>query len=162
MPNTTSLEHATAMIENAWGQPIAVLETFATRHPVDDPLLRSAMHIRSALVITENSVAVYRDGLHALSRPGYVPDFYELKRVTDVAADLRVTQAESSAYLQAIRRVVEAREAAAPTAGSPVVRLAQAAVARSGHTPPVRGPMPGPPAAPAVAGPSAPSPGARH
>jgi hypothetical protein len=49
------------MIEKAWAQPIDELETLALRHPVQDPLLRSAMHIRSGLVISSNAVAVHQD-----------------------------------------------------------------------------------------------------
>ena len=69
MPDATALDQATAMIEEAWGRPIETLETLVVRHPSDDPLLRSAMHIRSALVITNNAVAVHQDRLHALTRP---------------------------------------------------------------------------------------------
>lgn len=92
------------------------------------------MHTRAALAITDSAVTVHQDRLHALSRHGYVPDFYELDRITETAVKLRVAHAESRAYLQAIRRVVEAQEAAAPEVEAPAVRLAQAAVARSGQT----------------------------
>ncbi|MFE3937007.1 hypothetical protein ACFXPJ_25410, partial [Streptomyces goshikiensis] len=118
-----------------------------------------AMHTRTALAITDNAVAVHQDRLHALTRPGYVPAFYELDRITTSATDLRVAHTESRAYLQAIRRVVEAREAAAPAAQDPAARLAQAAVARSGRAPNALGQVPDPPVSSAVIGPSAPAAG---
>ncbi|WP_257577941.1 hypothetical protein [Streptomyces sp. JJ38] len=90
MPTTTMLDQATAMIENAWGQPIKALEVLGVRRPSEDPLLRCAMHTRTALAITDNAVTVHQDRLHALSRHGYVPDFYELDRITDTAVSLRV------------------------------------------------------------------------
>ncbi|MFD3735528.1 hypothetical protein [Streptomyces sp. NPDC058632] len=124
MPTTTMLDQATAMIENAWGQPIEALEVLGVRRPSDDPLLRCAMHTRTALAITDSAVTVHQDHLHALSRHGYVPDFYELDRITETAVSLRVAHAESRAYLQAIRRVVEAREAAPSEVQAPVVQLA--------------------------------------
>lgn len=73
MPDATALDQATAMIEKTWGRPIEALESFAVRSPSEDPLLRSVMHIRSSLVVTDNAVAVHQDRLHALSRPGRVP-----------------------------------------------------------------------------------------
>ncbi|MFI5800407.1 hypothetical protein [Streptomyces sp. NPDC051677] len=157
MPDTTALDQATAMIEKAWGRPIEALESLAVRHPSDDPLLRSAMHIRSAMVITDNAVAVHQDRLHALTRPGHVPTFYDLGRITSSATDLRVAQAESRTSLQAISHVIEAREAAATTDRAPAVRLAQAAVARSGHAPRALGqasdqPAPSPAVGPSAAG----------
>ncbi|MEU3070526.1 hypothetical protein ABZ712_27095 [Streptomyces sp. NPDC006906] len=105
MPTTTMLDQATAVIENAWGQPIEAFEVLGVRRPSDDPLLRCAMHTRTALAITDNAVTVYQARLHALTRHGYVPDFYELDRITEAAVSLRVAHAESRAYLQAIRRV---------------------------------------------------------
>ncbi|MFB7030878.1 MULTISPECIES: hypothetical protein [unclassified Streptomyces] len=159
MPTATMLDQATAMIEKAWGQPIEVLEVLAVRRPCEDPLLRSAIHTRTALVISDNSVAVHKDRLHAMTRPGYVPAFYEMDRLTDSAVDLRVAHSESHAYLQAIRRVVEAREAAAPAARAPADRLAQAAVARSGRTSSTPGQVPAPPAPSAAVGPPAPGAG---
>lgn len=113
MPDATALDQATAMIEKAWGRPIEDLEALAVRRPNNDPLLRSALHIRSALVITNNAVAVHQDRLHALTRPGHVPAFYDLERITNSAAHLRVAHAESRTSLQAISHVIEAREAAA-------------------------------------------------
>ncbi|GHI94161.1 MULTISPECIES: hypothetical protein [Streptomyces] len=160
MPTATALNQAAAMIENAWGQPIEMLETLAVRRPSDDPLLRSTMHIYAALTITDRSVAAHQNRLHALTRPGYVPAFYELERLTGSAAELRVAHAESHTYLQAIRRVIEAREAAAPTDRASAVRLAQAAVARSGHAQTALSQAtPDPPAPSAVVGPSAPAAG---
>ncbi|MEU9851032.1 hypothetical protein [Streptomyces sp. NPDC047985] len=162
MPTTTMLDQATAMIENAWGQPIEALEVLGVHRPSDDPLLRSAMHTRTALAITDNAVTVHQDRLHALTRRGYVPDFYELDRITETAVSLRVAHAESRAYLQAIRRVVEAREAAAPEVETPAVRLAQAAVARSGQTRHAPGGVPEPSSPAAVVGPPAPTTGPRR
>ncbi|MFG2676391.1 hypothetical protein [Streptomyces sp. NPDC048445] len=138
----TALDQATAMIEKAWGRPIEALESIAVRSPSDDPLLRSAMHIRSALVVTDNAVAVHQNRLHALTRPGRVPAFYDLERITGSAADLRVAQAESRTSLQAISHVIEARESAATADRAPAARLAQAAVARSGHAPRALGQSP--------------------
>ncbi len=162
MPTATALDQATAMIEKTWGQPIEILETIAVQRPSEDPLLRSAMHVRSALAITDNAVAVHQNRLHALTRPGYVPAFYELNQITSSAADLRVAHAESQTYLQSIRRVVEAREAAATADRTPAVRLAQAAVARSGHAPHTTGQVPDPSTPSAVAGLSAPALGPRR
>ncbi|MEU6647087.1 hypothetical protein ABZ863_31775 [Saccharomonospora sp. NPDC046836] len=88
MPTTTMLDHATAVIENAWGQPIEALEVLGVRRSSEDPLLRCAMHTRTALAITD--ISVHQDRFHALSRHGYVPDFYELDRITDTAVSLRV------------------------------------------------------------------------
>ncbi|WP_405668247.1 hypothetical protein [Streptomyces sp. NBC_00055] len=162
MPTATMLDQATAMIEKAWGRPIEVLEVLAIRRPSEDPLLRSAMHTHTALAITDNSVTAHQDRLHALTRPGYVPAFYELDRITNSAVDLRIAHTQSRTYLQAIRRVVEAREAAAPADRAPAVRLAQAAVARSGHASHTPGQAPDPPAPPAVVGSPAPAPGPRR
>ncbi|MFG2094641.1 hypothetical protein [Streptomyces sp. NPDC048612] len=78
MPDATALDQATAVIEKAWGRPIDALESLAVRSPGDDPLLRAALHLRSALVVTDNAVAVHQDRLHALTRPGHVPAFYDL------------------------------------------------------------------------------------
>ncbi|WP_330457402.1 hypothetical protein OIB37_11130 [Streptomyces sp. NBC_00820] len=154
MPDATALEQATAMIEKAWGRPIEALESLAVRRPSDDTLLCSAMHIRSALVITDSAVAVQQDRLHALTRPGHVPAFYDLERITSSAADLRVAQAESRTFLQAISHVLEAREAAETADRAPAVRLAQAAVARSGHAPRPLGQSPDQPAPSAAVGPA--------
>ncbi|MCX5314751.1 hypothetical protein [Streptomyces sp. NBC_00154] len=162
MPDATALDQATAMIEKAWGRPVDALESLAVLRPSDDPLLRSAMHIRSALVITDNAAAVHQGRLHALTRPGHVPAFYDLERITSSAADLRVAQAESRTSLQAIIHVIEAREAAATADRAPAVRLAQAAVARSGHAPRALGQAPGQPAPSAPVGPSLASPGPRR
>ncbi|MBV1949158.1 MULTISPECIES: hypothetical protein [unclassified Streptomyces] len=162
MPTPTALDQATAMIEKTWGQPIEILEALAVRRPGDDPLLRSAIHVRSALAITDNAVTAHQNRLHALTRPGYVPAFYEMDRITSSAADLRVAHAESQTYLQSIRRVVEAREASTPADRAPAVRLAQAAVARSGHAPHALGQVPDSPALSAVVAPSVPAPGLRR
>ncbi|WP_030578022.1 hypothetical protein [Streptomyces anulatus] len=163
MPDATPLDQATTMIEKAWGRPIEALESLAVRRPTDDPLLRSAMHIRSALVITADSaVAVHQERLHALTRPGHAPAFYDLQRITSSAADLRVALAESRTALQAIRHVIEAREAAATADRAPAVRLAQAAVARSGRDQHVRGQVPDQAAPSAVVGPPALGPGPRR
>ncbi|MFE5733533.1 hypothetical protein ACFQ7A_21830 [Streptomyces sp. NPDC056528] len=162
MPTATMLDQATAMIEKAWGQPVEALEVLAVRRPCEDPLLRSAMHTRTALAITDNAVAVHQNRLHALTRPGYVPAHYELDRIVSSAADLRVALSESGAYLQAIRRVVEAREVAAPAARAPADRRAQAAVARSGRTPNAPGQVADLPVPSAAVGPPAPGAGPRR
>ncbi|MGW0643865.1 hypothetical protein [Streptomyces badius] len=120
MPGATALEQATIMIEEAWGRPIEALESLAVHRTTDDPLLRSAMHIRSTLLVTANStVAVHQERLHALTRPGHAPAFYDLQRITRSAADLRVAQAESRTALQAISHVIRASEAAATADGAP-------------------------------------------
>ena len=163
MPDATALDQATAMIEKAWGRPVETLETLAVRHPSDDPLLRSALHIRAALVITNNAVAVHQDRLHALTRPGHVPAFYDLERITNSATHLRVAHAESHTSLQAISHVIEAREAAATADRAvPAVRLAQAAVARSRHAPRALSQAPDQPAPTVAVGPSAAEPGPRR
>ncbi|MET7678993.1 hypothetical protein [Streptomyces sp. NPDC005423] len=153
MSDTTALDQATAMIEKAWDRPIEALESLAVRRPAEDPLLRSAMHIRSTLVVSNDAVAVHQDRLHALTRSGHVPAFYDLERITSSAVDLRVAQAESRAALQAISHVIEAREAAATADRAPAVRLAQAAVARSAHAPRALGQPPDQPAPSAAVGP---------
>ncbi|MFF6835763.1 hypothetical protein ACFY84_28560 [Streptomyces sp. NPDC012438] len=162
MPDTTALDQATSMIEKAWSQPIEVLEVLAVRRPCEDPLLRSAMHIRTALAITDNTVAAHQDHLHALTQPGYVPAFYELDRLVSSAAGLRVALAESIAYVQAIRRVVEAREAASASDRGPAANLSRAAVARSGLASHAPGQVPDQPVPAAAVGPLAPSPGPRR
>ncbi|MFE2559722.1 hypothetical protein ACFXGT_27585 [Streptomyces sp. NPDC059352] len=159
MPDTTALDEAISMIEKAWAQPIETLEVLAVRRPCDDPLLRSAMRIRAALAVTDNTVSVHQDRLHALTRPGYVPAFYELDRIVNSAASLRVVLAESSAYVQAIRYVVEAREAASTADRGPAAHLPRAAVARSGLAPRSPEQVPDQPVPAAVVGRSAPSPG---
>ncbi|MFJ7946844.1 hypothetical protein ACIQ6K_24795 [Streptomyces sp. NPDC096354] len=105
---------------------------------------------------------MHQDRLHALTRPGHVPAFYDLERITSSAADLRVAKAESSTSLQAISHVIEARESAATTASAPAVRLAQAAVARSGHTPRPLGQAPDHPVPSAAVGPLVAGPGQRR
>lgn len=135
MPNTTAPDEATNMIEEARGRSIGELEPVASRSPCADPLLRSAMHIRTALVLSGTSAAAHRDRLHALTRPEYTPGFYDMDRISSSAASLRIGQAEIQIALRAISYVTEAREAAAPTGRAPVGRRAQAAVARSAHAP---------------------------
>ncbi|WP_260640693.1 hypothetical protein [Streptomyces angustmyceticus] len=153
MPAATALDQATAVIEKAWGRPIDALESLTVRSPGDDPLLRAALHLRSALVIADNAVAVHQDRLHALTRPGHVPAFYDLERLTSSAADLRVAQTECRTFRQALGHVIEARGAAATADRAPAVRLAQAAVARSGHSPPALGQLPEQPAPSTAVGP---------
>ncbi|OCC11524.1 hypothetical protein [Streptomyces sp. PTY087I2] len=160
--STTMLDQTTAMIEKTWGQPIEALEVLAVRHPCEDPLLRSAMHTRTALAVTDNAAAVHQERLHALTRPGYVPAFYELDRITESAVNLRVAHTESRTYLQAIRRVVEAHDAAAPADRTPTDLLIQAAVARSGHAPHTPDQMPDPPVPSASLGPPTPASGPRR
>ncbi|GHF77696.1 hypothetical protein ACFFSH_32895 [Streptomyces filamentosus] len=162
MPDTTALDQAASMIEKAWAQPIEVLEVLAVRRPCDDPLLRSAMHIRTALAITDNAAAAHQDRLHALTRPGYVPAHYELDRLVSSAADLRVALAESGAHVQAIRRVIEAREASSTAARGPAASLSRAANARSRLAPHAPGRLPDQPVAAAAVGPSAPVSGPRR
>lgn len=152
---TPPLEQADAMIAAAWGRPIEELEALAPRRPVDDPLLRSAMHIRSSLVVWSNAIAVHQDRLHALTRPGHTPAFYDLERITDSASGLRIAHAESRTALQAISHVIDAREAAATAGQAPAGRLAQAAVARSAHALRPLGQPPGQLAPSAAGGPSA-------
>jgi hypothetical protein len=103
----------------------------AVQLPVDDPLLRSAMHIRSSLVVYANSALVHQDRLHALTRPGRVPAFYDNERITASATDLRVALAESRVALQAINHVIAAR--VAQKERGPADRLARAAIARSSN-----------------------------
>jgi hypothetical protein len=157
-----SFEQATAMIEKAWAKPIDELETLAVERPVQDPLLRSAMHIRSGLVISSNAVAVHQERLHAMTRPGQVPAFYGLERITRSAADLRVAEAESQTALQAIGHIIDAREAALPADRAPAIRLAQAAVARSVQAPRAPGQPPGQSAVPAAADPAVATSGPRR
>lgn len=155
MSDATVVDQATAMIETAWARPIEELETVAVQRPVRDPLLRSAMHIRSALVVSSNAAVAHQDRLHATTGPGQVPAFFDLERITKSAVDLRVAQAESQARLQAISHIIDAREAALPADRAPAIRLAQAAVARSVQAPRASGPSPSQAAIPAAAGPAA-------
>ncbi|MFI9273982.1 hypothetical protein ACIGXM_25225 [Kitasatospora sp. NPDC052896] len=152
---TSPLDQADALISAAWGRPIEELEALAPRRPVDDPLLRSAMRIRSSLVVLSTNIAVHQDRLHALTRPGHTPAFYDLERITDSASGLRVAHAESRTALQAIGYVIDARDAATAAGQPPAVRLAQAAVARSAHAPRPLGQPPGELAPLASSGPAA-------
>lgn len=154
MSDATALNQADALIENAWDRPIDALETLAVRRPAEDPLLRAAMHIRSVLVVSNNAVAVHQDRLQALTRSGRVPAFYDVERITSSAVNLRVALAESRTALQAISRVIKAREAATTADRTPAVRLAQAAVARSAHAPHALGQPPDQPAPSATVGPT--------
>ncbi|MFF3069204.1 hypothetical protein [Kitasatospora sp. NPDC057936] len=106
----TALAHADSMIEKAWGRPIAELEKASVRLPVEDPLLRTAMHTRSHLVVVSNAAVVHQERLHALTRPDHVPAFYDLDRITQTASALRTAYAESNTALQAISHVIDARE----------------------------------------------------
>lgn len=153
MPDVTALDQATTMIETAWARPIEDLESLAVQHPVQDALLRSAMHIRSALVVSTNAAVVHQDRLQAMTRPGQEPAFYDQERITRAAVELRVAQAESQARLQAISHIIDAREAAQPPDRAPAIRLAQAAVARSVQAPRALGPSPGQPSASTPVGP---------
>ncbi|MFF8649258.1 hypothetical protein ACF06D_13610 [Streptomyces griseoluteus] len=69
MPTAANLAQATAVIEKAWGQPLEMPEVHAVRSPCE----RSAIHIRTALVITDNAAAVHQDRLHALTPHGHMP-----------------------------------------------------------------------------------------
>ncbi|MFD7052678.1 hypothetical protein ACFWBS_04725 [Streptomyces mirabilis] len=162
MSDATALNQADAMIEKAWSRPIDALETLAVRGPVEDPLLRSAMHIRSSLVISNNAVAVHQDRLHALTRSGHVPALYDLDRITSSAVALRVAQAESRTALQAISHVVGAREASVTADRAPALRLAQTAAARSAHAPRALGQPPDQPALSAAVGPTVAATGPRR
>jgi hypothetical protein len=154
VPDATVFDQVTAMIEKAWAQPIEELENLAVQRPVQDPLLRSAMHIRSALAVSSNAVVVHQDRLNAMTSPGQVPAFYDLERITRAAVDLRVAQAESQARLQAIGQIIDAREAAQPPDPAPAIRLAQAALARSVQALRAPGPPPGQPSASVAPGPA--------
>jgi hypothetical protein len=149
----SAFDQATIMIEQAWGRPIDELEALAHHQPVEDPLLRSAMHIRSILAVSANAGIVHQDRLHALTRPGHIPPFYDLDRITRTAADLRVAQAESLTYLRAIRCITDTHEAIPRAQPAPTSRLAQAATTRSAResrqppaTPPTVPPAAVPPA----------------
>ncbi|WP_435127176.1 hypothetical protein [Actinacidiphila sp. bgisy144] len=155
MSDATVFDQATAMIEKAWDRPIDALETLALQRPVQDPLLRSAMHIRSTLVVSSNAAVVHQDRLHAMTSPGRMPASYDTERITRAAVDLRIAQAESQARLQAIGSIIDAREATRPPDRAPAIRLAQAAVARSVQAPRTPGPPPGQPSASAPVGPVA-------
>ncbi|MEU6172739.1 hypothetical protein ABZ832_12500 [Streptantibioticus parmotrematis] len=130
MPDATALDQADAMIEEAWGRPLDELEILAVQHPAEDPLLRSAMHIRSSLVVYSNAAAVHQERLHALTRTGRVPTFYDNERITTSATDLRVALAESRVALQAINHVIATR-ATTQKNPAPTDRLTRTAVARS-------------------------------
>jgi hypothetical protein len=149
----STYDQATTMIEQAWGHPIDALEDLAHHRPVEDPLLRSAMHIRASLAVSSNAAAVHQDRLHALTRPGHTPPFYDLDRLTRTAADLRVAHAESLTSLRAIRCITDTREATLRAAPAPAARLAQAAAARSTRIP--HRPAADPPTVPPAAAPPA-------
>ncbi|MFF2503569.1 hypothetical protein ACFVTY_09365 [Streptomyces sp. NPDC058067] len=157
MPTVTALDEATAMIEKAWDQPIEILEPLAIRRPSADPLLRAAIHVRSTLAITDSAATVHQNRLHALTRPGYVPAFYEPDRIISSAADLRVAQAENQAYLQSIQahgRSPRSRRVRGPAPGSPP---GPGRRRPTGHVPHTAGQVPDLPAPSAGAGPSAPA-----
>ncbi|MFI8456875.1 hypothetical protein [Kitasatospora sp. NPDC085464] len=158
MSDATALDHADAMIEQAWKRPIAELEKAAPRLPVEDAMLRAAMHHRSHLVVVSNSIAVHQDRLHALTRPGHVPAFYDLDRITASASALRTAYAESNTAVQMIRHVIDARELALTAEGGPNAERVRAATARSSRAPHPLGlpaDQPVPPSAAAVAQPVA-------
>ncbi|MEU8927810.1 hypothetical protein AB0D10_44090 [Kitasatospora sp. NPDC048545] len=135
MSDATALDHADAMIEQAWKRPIAELEEAAPRLPVEDAMLRAAMHRRSHLVIVSNSIAAHQDRLHALTRPGHVPAFYDLDRITVSASALRTAYAESNTAVQMIRHIIDARELALTSEGGPDAERVRAATARTSQTP---------------------------
>ncbi|MFD8751638.1 hypothetical protein ACFV0O_11765 [Kitasatospora sp. NPDC059577] len=90
------------------------------------------MHHRSHLVVVSNSIAVHQERLHALTRPGHVPAFYDLDRITASASALRTAHAESnSAALQMIRYVVDARELTLKAEGGPDASRVRAATSRT-------------------------------
>ncbi|MER7750890.1 LuxR C-terminal-related transcriptional regulator [Kitasatospora sp. NPDC097643] len=152
----TALDHADSMIEKAWGRPIAELEKASVRTPVEDPLLRTAMHTRSHLVVVSNAAVVHQERLHALTRPGHVPAFYDLDRITQSASALRTAYAESNTALQAISHVIDARELALKADGGPDAARVRAATARTSQAPQPLGlpaDRPAPPAAAASARP---------
>ncbi|MFE4972849.1 hypothetical protein ACFRAR_12125 [Kitasatospora sp. NPDC056651] len=150
MTDATALDCADAMIEKAWGRPIADLEKSASRLTAVDPMLRSAMHHRAHLVVVSNSIAVHQDRLHALTRPGHVPAFYDLDRITASANSLRAAYAESNTAVQMIRHVVDAREHALNAEGGRNAERVRAATARTSQAYRPLGPSvdrPTPPAA---------------
>ncbi|MER7772387.1 hypothetical protein [Kitasatospora sp. NPDC096140] len=151
MSDATALDCADAMIEQAWGRPIADLEKSASRLAATDPMLRSAMHHRAHLVVVSNSIAVHQDRLHALTRPGHVPAFYDLDRITTSASALRTAYAESNTAVQMIRHVVAAREHALTAAGGPDAERVRAATARTSQATRPLGPPADRPAPPAAA-----------
>ncbi|TQF02026.1 hypothetical protein E6W39_06715 [Kitasatospora acidiphila] len=145
------------MIERAWGRPIAELEKEAERRPVEDPHLRAVMQTRSYLATSSNSLAVHWERLHALTRPGRTPAFYDLDRISESALALRTNYAESNAALASIGHVIDARDAFLKAGGDqPAADRVRAATARTTQSR-VRGlpsDRPAPPAA-AVAAPAA-------
>ncbi|MDH6145517.1 DNA-binding CsgD family transcriptional regulator [Kitasatospora sp. GP30] len=154
----TALDHADSMIEKAWGRPIAELEKASVRLPVEDPLLRTAMHTRSHLAVVSNAAVVHQERLHALTRPGHVPAFYDLDRITQSASALRTAYAESNTALQAISHVIDARELALKAEGGPDASRVRAATARTSQAPRPLGlpaEQPAPPAAATAARPVA-------
>ncbi|MEV6209570.1 hypothetical protein [Kitasatospora sp. NPDC051914] len=161
MSDTTPPNHADAMIEKAWGRPIAELEKAAIRRPVEDPLLRAAMHSRSLLNIVANSAAVHQERLHALTRPGHVPAFYDLDRITESASALRTAYAESNTALRTIRHIIDAREAALKNEAGPSNGRIQAATARSAQAMHPSSLLAAPPAPMAAASPPQPLPNRR-
>jgi hypothetical protein len=161
MPDTTSLDQASTMIEAAWARPIHELEALAIQRPAADPLLRAAMHIRSSLIVSANAVLVHQERLHAITRPSHVPAFYDLERITKTADDLRIAEAESRTALQAISHIIDARAAALPPDPAPAIRLAQAAIARTTRTPRAPAQPSQAPSAPAASSPE-PAPSRPH
>ncbi|MFJ4184203.1 hypothetical protein [Kitasatospora sp. NPDC089509] len=151
MSDATALDHADAMIEQAWGRPITELEKAAPRLPVEDAMLRAAMHHRSHLVVVSNSIAAHQDRLHTLTRPGHVPAFYDLDRITASASALRTAYAEINTAVQMIRHVIDARELALTTEGDPDAERVRAATARSSRVPHPLGVPADQPAPPATA-----------
>ncbi|MFF2078596.1 hypothetical protein ACFVXG_28065 [Kitasatospora sp. NPDC058162] len=74
---------------------------------------------------------MHQDRLHALTRPGHVPAFYDLDRITASASALRTAYAESNTALQMIRHVVDARELALTAEGGPDAERVRAATTRT-------------------------------
>ncbi|MBP0450579.1 DUF317 domain-containing protein [Kitasatospora sp. RG8] len=142
----------------ARGRPIGELERPAIHRSVEDPRLRAAIHTRGYLTVVSNIVAVHQARLHALTRPGHVPAFYDFDRITESASSLRTAHAESNTALQTIRHVVDAREAALTTQGGLDAERVRAATSRTTQSPrPLELPA-GHPGTPPAAATPAPSP----
>jgi hypothetical protein len=117
------------MISTAWKRPMAELEAAAAVRPVEDPLLRSVMRARQALIHADTTARAHQDRLHALTRPGVIAQF-DLDRITTSASALRVATAEADMAMRAITYLVDSRELA-DQAGRVSPGRVQAAVARS-------------------------------
>lgn len=150
MSGNDPLAEADKMITAAWGQPISALTTIAMRRPVEDPLLRSVMHVRQTLASACTAVHTHQKRLHTLTGSDVITSRYDLDRITASAAALRVAGAEAETALRAIDHLTYSHELAGQTHRTHAERGRAAATTparrQEADGPAVPPPVPTPPA----------------